>query len=387
MSNHDKHDQSCTHVCLISDQPIPNLIPLLIEQPKKAIFLVSPEMTDQAERLTRVLRPRGVSVDFRKISSAYDFKAVEQACKDIMQSEGTPDRLVLNVTGGTKIAALAAFQYLYFNNHNQRIIYLDTHNNQLLQLAPENTATPIDGNLIKVRDYLIAYGMNPDPMDESRGAESRSGLSELAQLLIQGESLLSKLNAAIDRQSIGKKPSYLNLTLNELGEKAEDLAACFEKCGVATRTQSGDFNIPSKEKIFFCQGGWLEEYVFRAVKSQVLKGLDLALNVKVQWDGKGRRPTENEFDVLFTHSNRLHLISCKASNPERITTTGTRAIEALNELETLSDRVGGLFGRAMLVSARRLSDFDRERGKKMKIEIVDGQDVLHLKERIARWLR
>lgn len=174
--------------------------------------------------------------------------------------------------------------------------------------------------------------------------------------------------------------------MNELGEKAEGLAVCLEKCGVATQTQAGVINISSEEKIFFCQGGWLEEYVYWTVKSLGIKGLDLALNVSVQWDGKGKKPTENEFDVLFTHSNRLHLISCKASNPERITATGTRATEALNELDTLSDRAGGLFGRPLLVSARRLSDFDRERAKKMRIELVDGQDVLHLKERIRRWL-
>lgn len=171
-----------THVCLISEQPIPNLIPLLLEKPGRAIFMVSPEMTAQAERLTRVLQPRGISVDSRKIPSAYDFKTVEQACRDIAQAE-ISGNLVLNVTGGTKIAALAAFQFFYFNNH--RIIYLDTFNNQLLQLAPENSATPLLDNLIKVGDYLIAYGMNPEHVADSRDAGNRPGLNELAQLLLR----------------------------------------------------------------------------------------------------------------------------------------------------------------------------------------------------------
>ncbi|MFH1019535.1 MAG: hypothetical protein V1782_02820 [Pseudomonadota bacterium] len=29
------------HVCLISDQPIPNLLPLMLEKPAKAVFLVT----------------------------------------------------------------------------------------------------------------------------------------------------------------------------------------------------------------------------------------------------------------------------------------------------------------------------------------------------------
>jgi hypothetical protein len=82
----------------------------------------------------------------------------------------------------------------------------------------------------------------------------------------------------------------------------------------------------------------------------------------------------------------LHLLSCKAANPSRKTATGTKAVEALNEIDTLSDRAGGLFGRPLLVSARRLADSDRERAKKMQIGLIDGSDVLALKENIRRWL-
>ncbi len=377
-----EHNATTIHVCLISEQPIPNLIPLLMEKPAKTIFLVSAQMSAQAERLKKVLQPRGIPVEIAEIPSAYDFMAVERVCKQIVADHKAGNGLTLNVTGGTKITALAAFQVFYFNNH--RIIYLDTANYQLLQLAPENHAIPLQDNLVKVRDYLLAYGMNPEKFPESHAAEGRGGINELARLLVGDETMLGRLNAAIDRH--GKKPAYANLTLNELGEKADDLVAGLEECGVAEKTQSGILNISSKEKIFFCHGGWLEEYVFRTVRSLSIKSVDLAMNVKVQWDGKGRKLTENEFDVLFTHRNRLHIISCKASNPERITESGARATEALNELDTLSDRAGGLFGQAMLVSARRLSEYDRERGRKMKVEIVDGRDVLDLAKRIREWL-
>jgi hypothetical protein len=370
------------HICLISEQPIPNLLPLLLEKPERAIFLVSPEMADQAHRLKGILRPRGISVALRSLPSAYDFKAVERICRIIEEEEGPENDLTLNVTGGTKVAALAAFLLFYINSH--RVIYLDTHNNQIIQLSPEDDTTPVDGNLVKVRDYLLAHGMNPENPSRFPKVEGRPGVNELAGLLIGHEMLLNNLNTAIDRH--GKNASYANLTLNELGDKAEDLAACLAKCGVAIQTQSGSINISSKENLFFCHGGWLEEYVFGTVKSLSIKGLDLAMNVKVRWDGKGKRQTENEFDVLFTHCNRLHITSCKASNPYKITESGTRATEALNELDALSDRAGGLFGRAMLVSARRLSDYDRERGRKMKVEIVDGKDVLQLPQRIRKWL-
>jgi len=372
-----------THVCLISEQPIPNLVPLLLEKPTKAVFLVSPQMEPQAERLQKILQPHGIAVIRQGIASAYDFRAVQQACEEVVKREESKTSLTLNVTGGTKIAALAAFQAFYFNN--QRIIYLDTAGNKLLQLAPEHKETALVGNIIKFRDYLAAYGMTPLSWNDTAQNGQRPGLHELAGLLIGDEQLLSGLNAAIDRNS--SNPSYLNLSLNDLGAKAEELAACLIECGAATQAQTGVINISSKDKIFFCNGGWLEEYVYWMVKSLSIKGLDLAMNVKVQWDGQGKRQTENEFDILFTLKNRLHLLSCKAANPSRKTSTGgTKAVEALNELDTLSDRAGGLFGRPMLVSARRLADFDRERAKKMKIGLIDGSDVLVLKEHIRHWL-
>jgi hypothetical protein len=372
-----------THVCLISNQPIANLVPLLREKPQKAILLVSPEMHAQAERFERVVRPCGIALELRQIASAYDFAAILKMCEEIITTCPDKEGLTLNVTGGTKIAALAAFQSFYFNN--RRIVYLDSFNNQLLQLAPENISIPVQDNLVKVRDCLIAYGMNPLPArHQAQAAGPRPCLHELAELLTRDNALLSRLNNAISR--CGKNPSFANLALNDLGAGAEKLADLLEHCGAAKRTTSASLNIASRDRIFFCKGGWLEEHVFWSVQDLGLQGLDAAMNVKVAWDGKGMRLTENEFDVLFTHSNRLHIISCKASDPQRITATGNRATEALNELDALADRAGGLFGRAMLVSARPLSGFDRERAKKMKIRLVEAEAINRLPTELRQWI-
>lgn len=369
-----------THVCLISDQPIPNLLPLLLEKPDKAVFLVSPEMTTQAERLKKVLQPSGIQIETREIS-AYDFEHALGVCQSMLD-ESHPVPLCLNITGGTKIAALAAFQA--FSSARQRIIYCDTFGHRLLTLAPQHDDQPVPDNLISFRDCLTAYGI--PPISDGRpptGAEPRcSHLTALATLLIENEALLAKLNSALDKE----KKDYANVPVNALGAKADELVAQLTACGVAALVGGNSINIPNKGKKFFCAGGWLEEYTYEMVKQLELDGLDPAMNVKVRWDGKGREQTENEFDVLFTHRNQLHLISCKASNPERQCASGSKLTEALNEIDTLKDRAGGLFGKGMLVSARRLRDEDRERAKKMKIELVDGLEVLRLNERLKAWL-
>lgn len=155
----------------------------------------------------------------KEIPSAYDFKAIVGVCEEIEQEAGAANAdLILNVTGGTKIVALAAFQSFYFNN--RRIIYLDTSNNQLLQLAPETISLPVQENLVKVHDYLVAYGMNPQ-VNPAAIANRRPQLQDLATLLVKNENWLSRLNAAIGRQ--GKKPQYVNISLNELAKELKNL--------------------------------------------------------------------------------------------------------------------------------------------------------------------
>jgi hypothetical protein len=83
-------------------------------------LLVSPEMKAQADRLKKIIQPRGIAVEMREIASADDFAAMQQTCEGII-AENPEAELTLNVTGGTKIAALAAFQAFYFN-------FLSSHN-------------------------------------------------------------------------------------------------------------------------------------------------------------------------------------------------------------------------------------------------------------------
>jgi hypothetical protein len=53
------------HVCLVSAQPIPNLIPLRMEElrPEKVILLVTPDMKIQSERLEKVMKEWGIKIE------------------------------------------------------------------------------------------------------------------------------------------------------------------------------------------------------------------------------------------------------------------------------------------------------------------------------------
>jgi len=368
------------HVCLVSNQPIPNLVPLLLEQPDRAVLLVSPQMRLQAERLERVLRPRAVACRQEEVDP-YDFAAVAEVCKRLIRE--TDDELVLNVTGGTKVSALAAFQAFYFND--KRIIYLDTANNRLLDLAPTDISRPIGDNLVPVRDYLACYGLVMSSTGRPPAGHERRAphLDALARLFEENDRLLGRWNSALEAAWNGRA-GFANVSLNQLGEGAGELAELLEICGVASRGH-GVINVHTEEHRFFCQGGWLEELVFREVGRLGLPSCRPAINVDLRWDEAGRRPTFNELDVVFTHANRLYIVSCKTSRLDRDQDGPGK--KALYELDSLADKAGGLFGRAMLVSARRLSEADRNRARRMQIEVCDGRDLLRLRDRLRQWVR
>lgn len=370
-----------THICLISKQPLPNLIPLLMEKPQQAIFLVTPEMKIQAVRLRRLLQPRGIKVEEVDIP-AYDLEAVNGIIEEILRHRTGNSEITLNVTGGTKISAMAAF--LSFYTDNRRIIYLDTGGERLLQLSPSPKSVAIDNNLIRPKDYLAAYGltMKSSGTPPAGYDRRRPHLKELAHFLSCRHQLIGAFNSALSKQW-NERAGYCNIQLNSLGDGADELAALLSSCKTAS-IGNGIMNIQGEENHFFCQGGWFEEFVFSEVQGLNLKGYSPLINIELKWNEKGSKPTANELDIVFTHRNRLHIISCKTSRQD--TNNGAPSKHALYELDSLADKAGGLFGRSMLASIRRLSDYDRYRAKRMGLEVCDDRNILHIAKQIKTWI-
>lgn len=48
-----------THVCLVSDQLIPDVLPVLKEQPDRVVLLVSDDKREQGKILEKIFRDRG----------------------------------------------------------------------------------------------------------------------------------------------------------------------------------------------------------------------------------------------------------------------------------------------------------------------------------------
>ena len=214
-----------THVCLVSDQLIPNVLPVMREKPERVILLTTEKMQNKAALLRDFLQRRGASVASQPID-AYDFASTLAACREVIDRCGPKGDITLNVTGGTKVAALAAYQSFYFDNC--RIIYMDTDNGQLLELGDQAAAHPFADNLLKVRDHLALYGKTAfAPNAETRSLEEvrngRANTSLLCSLFLHNPEVLHSINGQLARQVQSNIPQLDFAGMDEPGVQVYDL--------------------------------------------------------------------------------------------------------------------------------------------------------------------
>ena len=147
------------HVCIVSDQPIPNYVPVLDNtfRPREVILLVTGKMQQKAAALEQTLKTRcGVKTRQIAIASEYDMQEMEdKVLGELIALDEAKENIALNLTGGTKLMAIAAYRTFhdagypafYFTATSNEVLLLD--NNERLTLQPPK---------IKIEDYLRLHG-------------------------------------------------------------------------------------------------------------------------------------------------------------------------------------------------------------------------------------
>lgn len=240
-----------THVCLVSDQPLPNLTPALDADfgATRIVLLESPHMKARANAIEHVLQRFGRTVTRRPIDDRGDLLAFRRAIETLLLE--FPDAL-LNATGGLKTMSILAFDA--FRAAGQPVFYVERDNRLLWLNPPERPGQRLTGSL-RLEDYFSAFGQ------------------KLAKLNRQPEATDGG-NAWLNRLTQLPPPGHGDH--NRIGTRFESLV--FRICQQATGLLAGG------------------------------PPTDLAWGVKTA----GAIP--DEFDVVLVRDNVLHLIECKHSN-------------------------------------------------------------------------
>lgn len=392
------------HVCLISDQLLPNLIPVLQDRPAHVCLVVNLRMTEQAERLSAILRMHDIPSLVRRDAPDSGLPRIHRYAEAVLATidNTLPNhRIVLNATGGTKLMSLGFIDIFRESPRVAGIFYTDTAHDQLemLHRSELGAVRAIAPNLMDINHYLAVQGMIPKSIDSADTAwvqrtEERGSLSDYLATHQSPEmrDLIGDLNrcviSALDSSGIRLQAPDQRLLAGKLaGAKRVTLPLAWHEplgmirdVGLIGWDNGIEIRFTSADAAGFLGGKWLEEYTWRVVQS--LNPQHLAAGVHGEWLATtGKRPS-NEIDVLAVHRNRMLVIECKTGKFGKY---GQKDQDLVNKLQVLAENAGGAFGRGLLVSYNELTA--EARGRISAMRQIDRIEGGNLREQITHYVR
>lgn len=375
-----------THVCLVSSQPTPNLTPLLdpATAPERIILVVSPDMKRRADWLTAVIQPRGIKVETWPIEDPWDIEGIESLMTDLIGRESAEverKSLILNATGGTKPMSIAAFGV--FRAFDLPVIYVHPEEDRLIHLFPSGHGVHELQDRIKLGPFLMAHGVSVSASRPPRTNVPEPWRIELAAEIIGYIDRYGGPLRQLNYLAGGAAGTLRSDSIRDDSGAFTDLVELFAHNRCLTR--AGDIlQFRDEEERQFVNGGWIEGYVFDAVRD-LRRGdphiQDLAYAVNVEREQRERH-IPNELDVVFLRNNRLHIIECKT---KRYSGNDAGA-DSLYKLDSLRDLVGGLQAKAMLVSFSELPAHDKTRAADLGISVCAGIQLRQLKDSLRQFI-
>jgi hypothetical protein len=384
-----------THICLVSAQATPNLLPVLDEawRPKTVVLACSAQMKEAAQALRSVIQTKcpGLKVDTLELPNAYDYAELQDAFLNYL-AEHADDNIALNVTGGTKLMAVAAQEV--FRSAGKPVFYVNVETDEILTIGHKAASQPLRAKL-KVHEMLRAHGYSVTTQDQPQITRE---LRDLTARLIDHVASAGRALGTFNALARAARDHHLRAEMTPAQQDSRalgDIVALFEEAGLV-RIQGNSLIFKNEDARFFANGGWLESHVFEALQSlrSQTDGLsDVALGVRVSFAGsagKNQNNDKNEIDVAFLYRNTLHLIECKTANLAQVGTgEDNKATEAIYKMESLL-KLGGLRTRGMVVDYRgelAKSEANQKRAAEAGIAIVSGAQLKDLKGAISRlWL-
>jgi hypothetical protein len=375
-------------VSLVSDQTVPNILAICDMQPDELLFISTAEMEkrNKTAHILSALAGRGGDYGARhSLVTVAEDSLIDCHRKLDAWIVGREDAdFTVNLTGGTKIMAIAAYEY--FKDYGSRMIYIPIPKNEYVAPFPERLdgATALEARL-SVADYLNAYGcrmLNAAKMKGFRDdALKRRALSSwLVEHYSRVKNLLIWLGGALR----GHRDDREYLLEGEFSGASAEERELLHRCGIGYEGGRMSHLLPRSE-IQYLTGGWLEEYCFCEAHDLLGRGIDdVVMGCKIA-SPKG---TDNEFDVMFTRENALYTVECKSLDQHE-----DKKTDALYKVAALQKefglRVGSFFVSTSphIMKDGKLKGSVSARAEQFKTTVVKPDEVVAFGAIVRRELR
>lgn len=385
------------HICFVSDQPLPNILPVLHEdmKPEMVYLLCSEQQKERGNDLAQeaVLKNHGISVKIVPVTDAYNLSNI-QAAVDRLINKHQPGELAFNATGGTKPMSIAAFEQCVcqdvavFYLQTPTIIWLSTGdctNNQPLEITES----------LSLRDFLKAHGVGLNSYQTNRIPESRS---QLARSWASRAEKYAKEYSAVNYYAASAEGSNLKMEISKSNppKNLPDLLRELERHqliksnGSTGRGNQETYVFQSEDDRRFVNGGWLEDHVFNELKSlceEYPQITQVARNVEVlHRPGSTKSKVRNEFDVVAIINHRMWVFECKTSRPANPQSDRRDGEEMVYKLAGIMKNLGGLRTQGCVVSFNTLRPEEKSRAKLLDIDVIDGRNLKDLRSKLVTTL-
>ncbi len=377
------------HVCLVSDQTMPNILGIYHFRPDELLFITTEKM-EQKEKVSAIIK----TLDKLKLEYG------DRASKIIVQEDSILDchrkiddwiggredsEFVVNLTGGTKIMSIAAYEY--FKDFTSKMIYIPIPKNEFIAPFPKKRPSKPERLDLRVSvvQYLTAYGLNvlnekklKRYMQEANKREDLSrwivaNYNEIKNLLVW---LSGKLRKHRDDKSMVFSETFLGASKKEI--------TLLDKMGFSRKGNSTSKEL-ARSEIRYLTGGWLEEFCFNEVSKFFGKGIDDAVIGLKMLNPQGR---DNEFDIMFTKDNALYFVECKSL--DQFDDKNTDILYKIGALQ----KEFGLRIKSFLVTTspyilkdNSLRPSVRARAEQFNTQVIPPSEVIHFWKFLAQALK
>lgn len=377
------------HICLVSEQTIPNILGIYHFKPDKVIFCTTEKMEKQKRTDSIINTLKLYDVDYSD-SNRNERVVVDQDCLDDCEMKFLKiakryckDDVVVNLTGGTKIMVLGA--YNIFKEMANRMIYTPIPKNEFITVFPKEVSckSHVKYDLkLSVEGYITAYGVsinNKARIEQlKKNALSNREICEwMAKNYFKIEELLNKLYQEIGRHR-EEREYRLDFMYNFKCEEEKEFLS-----RLRINIENGMINsLLPKDRIRFLTGDWLSDYCYNEISrlsvDDCVTGIELT----------SPQGVNNEFDVMFTKDNALYMLECKTLNSSR-----EKFQDFLYKISALQQDFGLRVSGFMVSTTRDILNVNGEikphiikRAKQCSTKVIHPQDVMKIGEKIKNYL-
>ena len=373
-----------THLCLVSNQPIPSLTPLIDKElgTDEVLLIAAPDRCEHATWLYHALGYYGIRAEIIMLRDGYSLPLLREDFA--LLREQLPPPVAINLTGGTKLMTLAAWET--FNSRGDVHYYVNINTDAIDWLRPDGRAPHLIADRLLIEPYLIAWGAFLDPKVPPQRDAVPESRRELAYKLLASKQLRDASSQLRDLLQGSSKDDTFQTT--NVGTQLRLLLRPLEQGGVIHRHERG-YRFSYTHGRRFVDGCWLEEAVFEILRELARKDRlihDVVLNLKFHRAGSLQDSLVNEIDVACLRNNTLYLIECKTGQMVSSGAGMSVAEQAIHKLDASKNAIGGLRSRALLVSQRGVSPTVRKRAAEKDIAIIDGDAITALAEHLREWM-